>query len=181
MIAALFIALLLLAALLAVVKLLRGGMQHPKNLMELLEGLEIVNPASLGHLACDTDDAFLKKSLPQREYRRVRKLRLKAIRSYYFAAFQNASLLLSYADLLLKSDKPELIEFGQRLGPAALQLRLTLIRALTGIFLCYLLPLNIPRWRQITGLYMKVGSHLESFCEAHAPDLRLELAERFPL
>lgn len=180
MISTVVILLLLAGAAIGLARLLRGKMKHPTNLGELLERLQTVNAASFRHLASDTDDAFLRKSLPPLEYRRLRRLRLNAIRCYYLAALQNSSLMLSYADLLLRSGKAELVEVGQQLSPIAVQLRLALIHGFVGVFACYLLPIDVPRWRQISELYRQAGSHLGAFCEAHAPDLKLQLAERFP-
>lgn len=175
------ILLLLLIAAIGLARLLRGEMAHPTNLVQLLERLQTVNSASFRHLASEADDVFLRKSLPPSEYRRLRRLRLNALRCYYAAALQNSSLLLSYADLLLRSGKPELVEVGQQLSPVAVQLRLALIRGFIGIFACYLLPVDVPRWRQVSELYRQAGYHLSTFCEAHAPDLQLQLAERFPI
>lgn len=181
MTAIVIVLLLAIAATLVVVKLLRGSIQHPSNLAQLLETLEPVNAGSFRHLAADTDDCFLKNNLPHREYRRIRKLRLEAIQAYYASALQNTSLLLSYSELLIRSEKIELVEFGQQLGPVVMQLRLALMRGLAEVFLCYLIPIRIPRWRRVTDLYEQVGSHLSSFCETHAPDLQFVLAERFPV
>ena len=175
------ILLLLVVAVIGLGRLLRGKMEHPTNLGQLLERLHTVNAASFRHLASEADDLFLRKSLAPSEYRRLHRLRLRALRSYYTAALQNSSLLLSYADLLVRSGKPELVEVGQQLSPIAVQLRLALIRGFIGIFVCYLLPVDIPRWRQVSELYRQAGSHLGTFCEVHAPDLQLELAERFPV
>jgi len=179
--AAVVVIVLAIAAGLVVVKLLRGSLEHPSNLAQLVECLEPVNPACLRHLASEGDDLYLKENLPAREYRRLRRLRLKAIHGYYSSALQNASVLLSYAELLSRSGKIELVEFGQQLSPIVLHLRLALMGGLPGILVCYLLPLDIPLWRTAAQLYEQIGVHLGSFCETHAPDLRFELGERFPL
>ena len=168
-------------AALLIIKLLRGSLEHPTNLVQLMECLEPVNTACFRHLASETDDVYLKKTLPRKEYRHLHKLRLQAIYAYYAAALQNVSVLLSYAELLSRSNKPELVEFGQQLSPVAIQLRLALMGGLAGILACYFLPLDIPRWRRVTELYEQIGHRLGTFCETHAPDLRFELGERFPL
>ena len=166
---------------LVITKLLRGSLEHPTNLLQLMECLEPVNAACFRHLASETDDVYLRRTLPRREYRRLRKLRLKAIYAYYTAALQNVSVLLSYAELLARSNKPELVEFGQQLSPIAIQLRIALMGGFPAILVCYFLPLDIPRWRRVTELYEQVGDRLGTFCETHAPDLRFQLGERFPL
>ena len=178
------IALVLLLAIIgfvAVVKLLRGGMEHPTNLNQLLERLQPVNAACFRHLASDADDAFLRRRLPAREYRRLRNLRLKALHAYYASALQNAAVVLSYAELLVRSENAELVAFGQQLNPAAMQLRLALMRGMVGILVCYLVPLDAPSWRQITDLYEQIGTHIDTFCAIHAPDLRLTVSEHFPI
>lgn len=181
MTAVLIVLVLAIAAGVVIVKLLRGSLEHPSNLAHLVECLEPVNPACFRHLASETDDIYLKTNLPAREYRRLRRLRLKAIHAYYSSALQNASVLISYAELLSRSNKTELAEFGQHLSPVVLHLRLALLGGLPGILVCYFLPLDIPQWRRVTELYEQIGHHLGTFCETHAPDLRFELGERFPL
>jgi hypothetical protein len=178
------IAILLLVALIGfavVAKLLHGSMEHPANLNQLLEHLEPVNAACFRHLASDADAAFLRRRLPAREYRRIRKLRLKALHAYYGSALRNAAVLLSYGELLVRSEKAELVAFGQQLSPAAMQLRLVLMRGMVGILVCYLVPLDVPLWRQISDRYEQIGTHIDTFCAIHAPDLRLTVSEHFPI
>jgi hypothetical protein len=173
------IVLLLIAASFLWIRLLRGSVQHPANLIELLERLEPVNAASFRHLACDVDDLFLKKLLPGFEYRRLRRMRLKTIRSYYASAFRNSSLLLSYGELLAENPHPAFMEFGHEIRAAALQLRLALIRGIVSVHLCTFTSINTPHWRQITDHYNLVGSRLSRFCESNFPDLEPAIAEHF--
>ena len=180
MISTLLVVALAIVAAVIVIRLLHGGMEHPTNLMQLIQRIEPVNAASFRHLASGNDDDFLRRSLPPPEYRRLRKLRRKTLRCYYRSALQNSSLLLSYADLLVRSDKPELIEFGQQLSPVAIQLRLALLRGMGEMMLCSVMPLNVGVWRRVSDLYEDVGCRLASFCDVHAPDLRHAVAQRFP-
>src|SRR5438270_13856206 len=170
-----------LAGALVIAWLLRGSMQHPANMSQLLDRLQPVDAASFRHLASDVDDRFLRQKLPRSEYRRLRKLRLKAIRVYYLCAFQNSSVLLSYSALLLKNEIPELRLFGQQLSSAAIQLRLALLRGMAGIFVCYITPLGVTGWREIPDLYEQIGGYLNCFCHTHASDLELALARHFTL
>lgn len=167
------------AATVVIVKLLRGSIEHPSNLAQLLDSLEPVNAGCFRHLASDADDVFLRKTLPPREYRRIRRLRLRAIHAYYASALQNTSLLLSYSELLSRSETMELATFGQQLSPLVVQLRLALLRGLPVVVLCYFLPIGTSQWRRITDLYEQVGGHLGSFCKMHAPDLQFVFSERF--
>ena len=171
--------LLLIAASFLLLKLLRGSVQHPSNLIELLNALEPVNAASFRHLACDVDDLFLKKRLPTSEYRRLRRMRLKTIRAYYSAAFHNSSLLLSYGELLSENQHATFVEFGQEIRTAAIQLRLALIRGIVSVHICNFTSINTPHWREITDHYNLVGSHLTRFCESNFPDLEPAIAEHF--
>ena len=171
--------LLLLAASFLLAKLLRGSVQHPKNLIELLHSLEPVNAASFRHLACEVDDLYLKKNLAAREYRRLRRIRLSTIRAYYWSAFRNSSLLLSYGELLTENEHSAFAEFGEQIRGSAMQLRLALIRGIIGAYLCHFVPLQVPHWRNITDNYNTLGSHLARFCESNFPDLEPALAEQF--
>jgi hypothetical protein len=181
MIALLFVFLLSAVAVFAVERLLRGSMEHPSSLEQVLLRLQPVNVASFRHLASEDDDGFLRENLPVHEYRRLRSHRLKAIQAYYLSAFRNSSVVLSYANLLLQSSNPELADFGRQLSSVALQLRIVLLQALTGIVVCRLTSAGIPRWRKVTELYDQIGSQLECFCASHAPDLRPAVAEYFSL
>ncbi|HWC16824.1 MAG TPA: hypothetical protein VG498_07400 [Terriglobales bacterium] len=170
---------LLLVGGLFLVKLLRGSVEHPKNLIELLHSLEPVNAASFRHLACDVDDTYLKANLSGREYRKLRRMRLSTIRAYYWSAFHNSSLLLSYGELMIDNEHLAFAEFGEQIRSAAIQLRLALIRGIAGVYLCQFIPLEVPHWRNITEYYNQVGSHLARFCESNFPDLEPAIAEHF--
>ena len=170
---------LVAAAAVAIAKLLRGSMQHPSNLSQLLDELEPFNLAGFRHIASGVDDQYLKKKLPSREYRTLRRIRLVAIYAYYKSAFRNSSLLLSYGHGLSKATDPELSAFGQQLSTAAIQLRLVLVRGVIGIFFCYFMPLEIPYWRQITERYDGIGMHLKALSDMHAPDLAVAVSNHF--
>lgn len=177
-----FIVLLILlvaAASIAIAKLLRGSVAEPSNLSQLLDEMEPFNVASFCHLASETDDQYLKRRLPGREYRSLRWTRLKAIHAYYSLAFRNSSLLLSYSNALFRASDPELSAFGQQLSSATIQLRLALVRGFIGILFCYFMPLHIPYWRQITQRYDQIGAHLKALCEMHAPDLGVAISDHF--
>lgn len=170
---------LLLAASFFLVKLLRGSVEHPSNLIELLHSLEPVNAASFRHLGCDVDDSYLKRNVAAREYRRLRRMRLATLRAYYGSAFRNCSLLLSYAELLSENEHSAFAEFGHQIRAAAIELRLALIRGMLGVYLCQFVPLEVPHWRHITDRYNLLGSQLARFCESHFPDLEPAIAEHF--
>ncbi|MBV9075447.1 MAG: hypothetical protein JOZ10_17615 [Acidobacteria bacterium] len=171
--------LMLVAGILVVIRLLAGTMEHPSNLMELLDCLEPVNIASFRHLACDADDHYLKANLSRTEYRRLRRLRLSALQGYYYCAFRNSALLLSYGTLLATNQHPGFAQFGHEIRSAAIRLRLALLRGVVGAWICYITPLDIPYWRQITDCYDQVGLQLSLFCGSNFPELELALAEHF--
>jgi hypothetical protein len=175
----LLLVVLVAAAIVAIAKLLRGSMQHPSNLSELLEEMEPFNVACFRHIASEVDDRYLKKKLPSREYRILRLIRLKAIYAYYQSAFHNSSLMLSYGQALWRASDPELSAFGQQLSTAVIQLRLALVRGFMGIFFCYFMPLEIPYWRQITERYDSIGTQLKALCDMHAPDLGVVVSDHF--
>ena len=175
----LLLVVLIAAAIVAIAKLLRGSIQEPSNLSQLLDAMEPFNIASFRHIASEVDDQYLKRRLPGREYRVLRLIRLRAIYAYYGSAFRNSSLLLSYARALATANDPELSAFGQQLNTAAIQLRLALVRGFIGISFCYFMPLEIPYWRQITERYDRIGDHLKALCDMHAPDLGIAVSDHF--
>jgi hypothetical protein len=170
---------LFVASFVALAKLLRGSIEHPANLSELLDSLEPVNIASFRHLACEDDDLYLKENLSSFEYRKLRWLRLKTIHAYYVSAFRNCSVLLSYGELLVDNEYPLFSDFGRELCSAAMQLRLALLRGIIGICFCYLAPLGVPLWREVTDHYNLVGSRLSRFCESNFPDLEPAVIDHF--
>jgi hypothetical protein len=179
MIFVLIVTALVVASLVALAKLLRGSVEHPANLSELLDCLEPVNIASFRHLACGDDDRYLKQNLATFEYLRLRWLRIQTIHAYYVSAFRNCSVLLSYGELLGGNQYPLFSDFGRELCSAAMQLRVALLRGIVGICFCYLAPLGVPLWREVTDRYNLVGSRLSYFCESNFPDLEPAVVDHF--
>ena len=173
------VAVLLASAAAVLVTLLRGSIEHPANLSELLDCLEPVNIASFRHLASDADDRYLRQKLSTLEYFKLRTLRLKTIHAYYTSAFRNCSILLSYGELLSRSQHRLFAEFGQELSSSAMELRLALLRAIAGVCLCYLAPVGVPLWREITDSYSLLGSRLSRFSESNFPDLQPAIIDQF--
>jgi hypothetical protein len=169
------------AALLAIYGLLRGSLEHPRNLAEMVERLRPINPASLQHLASRREDEFLRKCIPNREYRRLRTMRMQALRSYYSNALQNCSLLLAYGQLLGTHADPVHVQFGRDLCRVTLQLRFALWRGLAEVFFCSFAPYLHPYPREIFELYYEVGFRLSAFSEQYAPGLHLIISRQFSL
>lgn len=161
--------------------LFRGSMEQPANLLELLERMQPVNAATLRHLACGVDDSFLRETLPSSQYRRLRRLRLRAILSYYHTALRNSAVLISYGSLLERSTVQELKSFGEQLSSSAIQLRLALLVGIIAVAFCYVAPVELPYWRPISDLYDSIGAYLNGFCEEHAPDLQFVVVRHFSL
>jgi hypothetical protein len=173
------VAVLLVSGVAVLVTLLRGSIEHPANLSELLDCLQPVNVASFRHLASDADDRYLRENLSALEYLKLRSLRLKTIQAYYVSAFRNCSILLSYGELLSSSEHRLFAEFGQELSSSAMELRLALLRAIIGVCLCYLAPVGVPLWREITDSYSLLGSRLSQFSESNFPDLQPAIIDQF--
>lgn len=168
-------------ALFAIYGLLRGSLEHPRNLAEMVERLRPINPASLQHLASRREDEFLRKRIPSREYRRLRNLRMQALRAYYSNALKNCSLLLAYGQLLGAHADPAHVQFGRDLCRVTLQLRFALWRGLAGVFFCGFAPSLYPYPREIFDLYHEVGFRLSAFSEQYAPGLHLIISQQFSL
>ena len=171
--------LLLIVANILLVKLLLGAVRHPANLVELLDHLEPVNAASFRHLASYTDDHYLRANVPRKDYRRLKRLRLKAVHAYYLSALRNSSLVLAYGEVLATSQHSSFAEFGSEIRSAAMELRMALLRGLFAIWICYFINCEVPSWRHITDLYNQVGSRLSYFCESNFPDLEHAVVEHF--
>ncbi|HET9743038.1 MAG TPA: hypothetical protein VFQ00_09825 [Terriglobales bacterium] len=173
------IALVVAVAFFVLWKLFRGSVAHPANLMELLASLEPVNAASFRHLAGSSDDVYLRRSLSPDAYRKLKKLRLKALRAYYAAALRNSSTLLSYGELLSRNQDVGFAQFGLQIRSAALQLRLALLRGTAGVWICHVSSREVPYWRQVTDYYNQLGSRLNCFCEDNFPEMESRVADHF--
>ena len=171
--------LLLIIASVLFFKLLLGAVQHPANLVELLNHLEPVNAASFRHLASYSDDHYLRANVSRKDYLRLKHLRLKAVHAYYLSALRNSSLLLAYGEVLATSQHSTFVKFGSEIRSAAMELRMALLRGLFAIWICYFINCEIPSWRHITDLYNQVGSRLSLFCESNFPDLEHAVVEHF--
>lgn len=168
-------------ALFAIYGLLHGSLEHPRNLAEMVERLLPMNPASLQHLASRREDEFLRQRIPEREYRRLRTMRMQALRSYYSSALQNCSILLAYGQLLATHADPVHVQFGRELCRVTLQLRFALWRGLAGVFFCWFARSIHPYPREIFDLYHEVGFRLSAFSEQYAPGLHLVISRQFSL
>lgn len=178
---AIIILVLAATALVAIYGLLHGSFQHPSNLADMLERLRPINTASLQHLASRREDEFLRRHVPDREYRRLRKMRARALRSYYSNALQNCSLLMAYGETLASHADPAYLQFGRELCRVTLQLRFALWRGLAGVFFSSLAPPLYSHPRQAFELYREVGLRLSSFAEQYAPGLLLVVCRQFSL
>jgi hypothetical protein len=91
----------------------------------------LINPA---------EDDYLRRRLPPKEFRSVRRARLRAIAAYVQVAARNASVLVRMGESALASGNPQFAESAHRLVNDALLLRRNATFALARIYLALAWP-----------------------------------------
>src|SRR5215813_7503696 len=91
---------LALAAVLCVVLRVRFTSKE-QSLSQLETSLTAVDAVALGNLLHDSEDAFLRQNLAPREYRQIKRKRVRAAREYVWNISQNAVVLSRIAGLAL--------------------------------------------------------------------------------
>lgn len=124
----LIILFVLLAAVLWVVLRIRFSSKE-QSLSQLETSLIAVDAAALGNLLHEREDAFLRTNLGSRDYRRIKRQRIRAAREYVWNISQNAAVLSHIAGLALDSADPQIQTTAQKLAKDAVELRWSALRA----------------------------------------------------
>jgi hypothetical protein len=118
----------MLAAVLWVVLRIRFSSKE-QSLSQLETSLTAVDAVALGNLLHDSEDAFLRQNLAPREYRQIKRKRVRAAREYVWNISQNAVVLSRIAGLALDSSDPQIQNTAQKLAKDAVELRWSALRA----------------------------------------------------
>lgn len=92
------------------------------------------------NLADSRESQYLRKRLPAPEFRRLQRIRLRALAVYVRAVGQNAVVLIRIGHQALNSDSAEMAEAARRLIDEALLSRRNAGLALLRIYLCLIWP-----------------------------------------
>jgi len=93
------------------------------TLAELETSLIPVDASALGNLLHDDEDAFLRRNLGPRQYRHIKRKRVRAAQGYVCSISRNALVLSRIAGLALDAADPEIQRTAQKLANDAVELR----------------------------------------------------------
>lgn len=113
---------LVLAGVLWIVFRIRFSSRQ-KSLAQLETSLTPVDAAALANLLHGREDNFLRQNLGPREYRLIKRERVRAAQQYVWKVFRNASVLSRIAGLALDSADPEIRAIALKLANDAVELR----------------------------------------------------------
>ena len=135
----LLILFLVLAGVLLIVFKIRFGSKQ-RSLVQLESSLTPVDAAALGNLFNASDDTFLRQSLPAREYRHIKRKRVRAAQEYVWNISSNARVLSRIAGLALDSTDPQIHATAQKLATDAVELRRYALVALVRLTIQVIYP-----------------------------------------
>jgi len=111
----------------------------------LAEKIQPIDVEAFRNLVDPAEDDYLRRRLSPRQFRTVRRERLRAIGAYVHVAGQNAALLVRIGTSALESGDPQIAEAANRLVNDALLLRRNATYAILRIYVTRALPaLDLP-------------------------------------
>jgi hypothetical protein len=119
------VALILVAITLGVflAVLLAKARANRRTLAQLETSLTPVDASALGNLLHDGEDTFLRRNLGPRQYRHIKRKRVRAAQGYVWNISRNALVLSRIAALALDAADPEIQRTAQKLANDAVELR----------------------------------------------------------
>jgi hypothetical protein len=102
--------------------------------------IQPVDVDAFRNLADPRESQYLRSRLPRVEFRRIQRMRLRALAAYVRAVGQNAGMLIGAGQLALNSGQGETVEAARKLVDEALLLRRNAGLALARVYLGLLWP-----------------------------------------
>lgn len=130
--------LLVVAAIISFVVIVLVGRSHLQ--FSGATGLQSVDIDAFRNLADPRESQYLRIHLSASDFRRVQRLRLRALAAYVRVVGQNAVVLIRIGQLALHSESSEMVEAARKLINEALLSRRNAGLALLRIYLCLLWP-----------------------------------------
>jgi hypothetical protein len=163
---AVILVLLALLTLLFLVRVARVRAAHNSivGVEALARQMRTVDIEAFRNLLDPGEEQYLRAHLPAREFRRVRRQRLRAAAEYVHCASRNAAVLIRLGEAARHSPEASVVEAGTRLVESATQLRLFAFQATSKLYLGMVFPAlhvsagSIPAsYERITGIGMTLG------------------------
>lgn len=158
---------LVIAAVLSLVFILRLSVSRSLQVSgdsKLAGHLQPIDVEAFRNLVDPAEDAYLRRRLPPRQFRIVRRARLRATAAYVQVAGRNAALLVRIGMTALEVGDEKIAEAAQRLVNDALLLRRNATYAILRIYVAQALPSwsltaspVLNSYERITGSAMLLG------------------------
>jgi hypothetical protein len=130
----------------------------------LARALRPIDIEAFRNLINPAEDEYLRRRLPAREFRSVRRKRLRAMASYVQVVANNAAVLVRIGEAALASGDGRITEAATQLVNEALLLRRNTAVALARIYLALAWPNSgfaavrvVDRYEQLSGAAMLLG------------------------
>jgi hypothetical protein len=158
---------LVIAAVLSLVVILRVAVSRNLQISgdsQLAAQIQPIDLDAFRNLADPAEDEYLRRKLPQAEYRHVQRLRLKAMAAYVQIAAQNAAFLIHVGQSAFDSLDPQTAAAAHALVNDALLLRRNTTLAMFRIYVAWVWPNGgvtavpvLDGYRQLNGSAMLLG------------------------
>jgi len=162
-----FAVILVVAAVISLVVILRLAVSRSlqiRNSAHLDTKIRPMDVNAFRNLVNPAEDEYLRRRLPSRDFRRVRRARLRAMAAYVQIAAENAALLVGFGETALASGDPKLADAARQLVNQALVLRRNSAVTLVKIYVAMAWPYSglaavrvIERYEQMSGSAMLLG------------------------
>lgn len=110
------------------------------TLVDLQGRTTAIDTTAFRNLISPDEEEYLRQQLPAREFRSIRRERMRAAIAYIRCALQNAAILLRLGEAAQRSADPQLAAAGRKLVDTAIRMRLYAFFALLKLYLNLAFP-----------------------------------------
>ncbi len=142
-----------LALLLGAAWALRGNVPPIHSIEDVRRCLKPVDLQSFQNLIDPTQDAYLHRHLPGRNFRKVQRARRLAAAEYLWQVAYNAGLLVRAGQFARAAENPQVVMAGRNLASMAVRTRVLALLALARISVGIVFPLGTTRCKPVLDQY----------------------------
>jgi hypothetical protein len=147
-----------------IVRLAVSGSLQAKRSLSSVTAIRSLDVEAFRNLISPAEDEYLRRQLPRRQFRQVRRARLRAMAAYVHIAGDNAGVLVGLGEAALATGDPRVAEAARQLVEHALLLRRNTTLALARIYVALAVPSSnfaavrvVERYEQVSGSAMLLG------------------------
>ncbi|SRR5579884_333177 len=149
---------------------------RPRSIVDLQSRLAEIDTEAFLNLIDPSEDAFLRRELPNSAYLRVRRMRIRAALAYLGQASANATLLLAYAAQGVTSSNAETALAAQQLAASAARFRLLALAARSRLCALWLFPASDMLLGDVMEGYERLRCNLQRAVAVDAPAISARVA-----